>query len=173
MANFNLDTSVSYAGQKLPESKVQYLAPTVDLINNPAWVEVIASDNTSFIMPADVEVSINGTKIIEKNQILDGVVVYDHVRRGPYEIGFDFTIRSQDATGNFINVFPQDLVNLLWQQIFITDSALKVKNTYMSGLGLFEIIVAAVELETVLGSTVVRAKITAYENEQGKNLIIT
>lgn len=174
-----IDSNVQYNGNSYPRDKVKYIAQRPDPTNQPS-ITIIGGIQ----LPPDTLILVNCEKIITKDTILDGVVVFEHIARHPYEIEFDIVIREQGAingfdTGgtvsefNIMGAFPQQAINKIWDQVWKPDSVQKVTNTYLHGLGISEIVIESVRAATVRGSKNIPVKIRAYENIPGQSLIIT
>lgn len=138
--------------------------------NNPS--EVIINNVT---LPADTIIILNGEKVIAESKILDGVAVFERVSRKPFEINFEFTIRQQNfEISTLLNhpdkyIFPQDKIEYYMQNVFLPDSVATLKNTFLNGLGITEIILKPITLTTIRGSTNVLGSLKAFENFTNKN----
>lgn len=131
-----------------------------------------------FQLPGDTIPEIDGSKVLVNNKIIDGVNVTTRILRDPYNISFEGTFTQQNdygtvnANGNFY-VFPQQLLNNAWKQIWIPDSVLNVQNSYLNALGVTEIIIKSFNPSIYRGSTNIGFRIEAIENLQGQTLIIS
>lgn len=163
LADVPIDTTVQYAGKDLPAQKTQVFAPTVDLTNNPGRIII-----GNVILPTSTNIAIKGEKILAESQIIDGVSVFEHISRKPYEI--EFKVLIWDDT--FGSSFPQTTINNIWTNLWIPNTVQKVKNTYLNGLNIGEIIIKSVKPMPRLGSKNVDMIITAFENQPGETIII-
>lgn len=179
LAPVPIDPNVQYAGKVFPRDKVVYSPPAIDPTNQPSVIYI-----GGLQLPPDTLIMLTGGKIITKDPILDGVVVFEHIARHPYEIEFDLVIREQGAingfnTGDTIpgfslsGNFPQQALNKLWKQVWEPNSVQQVTNTYLNGIGILEIVIESIHPATVRGSKNIPVKIRAYENIPGQSLIIT
>lgn len=177
------DPTVNYNGSELPRDKVQPVTQQIDPTNNPSSIMV-----GGYLLPPDTLVLLNGDKIITSDVILDGVVVYEHIARKPYEIDFDIIARPLgDIAGYGINTnvnesnpgalqqksFPQQAINDIWTKIWQPDSVQPIQNTYLNSLGILEVIIKSISPATVRGTTNVPIKIKAFENIPGQSIIMT
>lgn len=178
-AEVPINPNVDYAGKSYPQDKVAFNKPGVDPTNQPSIIYI-----GGLQLPPDTLIMLTGEKIITKDPILDGVVVFEHIARHPYEIEFDLVIREQGAINGFntgdvipgfslVGAFPQQAMNKLWKQVWEPDSVQSLTNTYLNGLGIMEIVIESVRPATVRGSKNIPVKIRAYENIPGQSLIIT
>ena len=158
-------------------SKHKYFDP----YNIPNIVQLIGSDFTNIELPHDVIIYLNGEKVIATSKILDGVAVYEKILRNPCEIKFEFTIRqtqAQDQNRQDYSVynlpskdfvFPQKVAQNYFNQIWLPDSILSVTNTYLNGLGIFELIIKSIDMQGVRGSTNLPCIINCLENFKSNN----
>ena len=135
-------------------------------------------------LPIDVQISLNGTKVIAQSQILDGVSVFERVTRKPFDIDFDFTMRDQkvaQAKGlkPSINtwIFPLDETNALFGYIWEPDKVLQVQNLFLNKLGIQQVIVSDIQISTIRGNVDVPIKLKTIEDfystkTQGTTLLI-
>lgn len=162
-----VDPNVTYAGKQLPAQRKQiFLAPQVDLTNNPSLIII-----GGITLSQDTVITLDGEKVIPGSKILDGVYVAEHVGRMPYEIEFKGTLRITNST-NTVNIFPQDAIDDLFQNVWIPDTVQKIQNTYLNKLGIQEIIIKKVKSQTVRGSTNLPFTLMAMENQLGTTLIV-
>lgn len=161
-----VDPNVVYNGRSLPADKVEYVAPTKDLSNDPGLVVL-----GPITLPADTAIYINGKKVLAESKILDGVSVFERIQRDPYEIEFEIILRQKNSAG-VAYVFPQQLVQEIWEKIWLPDSVLDVQNTYLNGLGVFQIVVDSISPTTVRGSTNLPVRLHCFENVLGKSIIV-
>jgi hypothetical protein len=146
--------------------------------NNPSYIVIEGQ-----ILPPDTLIMLDGEKIIAESKILDGVMVYERVGRNPFKVDFEFNIKSNlvQIPGVNIqvdkgNVFPQDIIQSYFTDIWNPDQVVKVKNTYLNGIGIKELIIKKVNLKTVRGTINVQGSINTLENysdNKGGTLIIT
>lgn len=171
MPNFIIqDNSIQYAGKTLPRDKVPYVVPSADLTNNPSSIVL-----GGMYLPADTETYVNGEKIIAADNILDGPPVTERITGQPIEIEFEGTIRDRQYSeagtpGKWI--FPQDVINQIWNNIWAPNSVLKVINTNLNGIGIRELVIKNINYNTVKGSVNVPFRLRCYENVPGSSLII-
>lgn len=135
-------------------------------------------------LPIDVQISINGNKVIAQSQILDGVSVFERVTRKPFDIDFDFTMRDQKITAaNFLRpnkntwIFPIDQVATAFAYIWEPDQVLKVENLFLNKLGIQQVIVSDIQISTIRGNVDVPMKLKTIEDfystkTQGTTLLI-
>jgi hypothetical protein len=142
-------------------------------------------------LPLDVQISLNGDKLISSSQIIDGVTVYERVTRKPYTIDFDFVLRekttssgsntifniSYNTAGTDQWIFPLDKVAEMFQNIWSKDQVVAVENVYLNKLGIINIIINDIQIGTVRGSTDVPVRLKASEDfysvkQQGQSLLI-
>lgn len=153
----------------------------IDLQNTPHIVFLTAKNGKNqktVQLPLDVQISVNGKKIIAESKILDGVTVYERILRNPYEVQFEFTVRQvlsqpgSDATLNTTGrkdqkyVFPQDVLEDYIKNIWEPNCILNLENSYLNKVyGIFELVVTELpEVATVRGSTNVPMKLSCKEN---------
>lgn len=180
LADVPVDPNVQYAGKTLPADKVQQVDVVIDPTNQPSVIVI-----GGYTLPPDTIIMLTGKKIIAKDAILDGVVVYEHIARHPYEIEFDVIVREDGAIPGYANQintsgqqytqqpFPQIGINNIWRQIWLPDSVQQIQNTYLNGLGILEVIIEEVRPTAVRGSKNIPLKIKAYENIPGQSIIIS
>lgn len=163
LADAPINTDVNYQGKTLPDQAVKPIKEVVDLTNNPKAIIIggISLPNSSSIM-------VSGKKTIAESQIIDGVSVFEHISRKPYEIEFKFLIWDSSIHP----VFPQSVINNLWTNVWLPNSVQRVTNTYLNGLGIQQIIIESIKPMPRLGSKNVDMVIKAYENQFGQTIII-
>jgi hypothetical protein len=144
-----------------------------------------------YTLPADVIITINGSKLISQSQILDGVAVFERVTRKPCDINLDFTLRQVTTEENTVSsfgktqtisqtskwVFPMDEINYFFQKIWVKDSVLKIDNDLINNIGIYNVIVDSFDLATIRGNVDVPVKLKCFEdfysvNTQGQSLLI-
>lgn len=176
LANPPIDPNVQYAGKILPQDALPYIPPTVDQTNNPSLINI-----GGIYLPQDTEIYLNGRKVLAESQIIDGVSVFEHILRKPYEIEFNVVVRESTAIpgSNFdpfvsptSNAFPQSQLNYLWYNIWTPNTVNTITNTYLNGLGIQEIIISDISPATVRGSKNIPLRIRAFENQPGLSIII-
>ncbi len=164
-----IDPNVNYANHQLPRDKVQSLPIVIkDGTNNPSSIILSAGQNFVFL-PASTQIILKGEKIIAESQILDGVSVFEHVSRKPYEIDFDILIWNSSYNAPF----PQDVINNIWTDLWLPNTIVDVGNTYLNGIGIQQVIIKSINPAPKLGSTNVTLKIRCYENQIGQSIIIS
>lgn len=152
-----------------------------------------------FVLPFDVQISIDGDKMISETQILDGVSVYEKVTRKAADIEFAFTFRDLKnfqligkevelfSTGKTLPVgtpqrklwiFPMDDIVEYIQNIWIKDTVLNVTNSLLNKIGIDKIIVGSYTLTTIRGSIDVPVTLKCKENvysinSKGGSLILS
>jgi|ERR1035437_1455781 hypothetical protein len=167
-----IDQPVVYGGHTLPlPGGGKYLPPMPDLTNNPSLVIL-----GGIKLPIDVAVYISGEKTIAESKILDGVSVFEHVARLPYEIEFEMVIRTKnDQPGLYQDmgyIFPQKDLEAIWD-VWLLDSVVSIENTYLNGLYIDEMIIKSITPTTIRGSKNLPLRIKGYENIKGQSIIIT
>lgn len=163
LAPVPVDPNVQYNGKTLPAQAVKPVAPTFDPTNNPRLTII-----GTVALPASTNIALSGEKIIAESQIIDGVSVFEHINRKPYEIEFKFLI--WDASFN--PEFPQQIINNIWTEVWLPNTVQIVKNTYLNGLGVSQIIIKSIKPMPRLGSKNVDMVIKAYENQPGQTIIM-
>jgi hypothetical protein len=144
-----------------------------DPTNNPALVII-----NNVTLPKDALITIDGKKLLVNSKILDGVNVTERILREPYKIEIECVFRKTNSVGE-INadstfwIFDQESLNNAWNNIWLPDGVLKIKNTYINQLGVTEIIIESVNPIISRGSTNIGFKISAIENVAGQTLIIS
>ena len=87
----NGEPTFNYAGKTLPIPGGGKSQPIqTDLSNNPSLVKLGTVE-----LPRDVAIYLNCEKVIAESKILDGVSVYEHILRNPYEIEFEIVLRNR------------------------------------------------------------------------------
>jgi Domain of unknown function (DUF6046) len=189
-----VDPFVVYNGNLISRMPQPFVPIPKDLTNNPSFIfigqvvtvstgaaipglqlQTIRSLN-GFQLPLDTIITLNGKKILAESQIIDGVSVFEHISRKPYEITFDFTIRpkgTQPGVGNpaINNPFPQVDINNLWT-LWETNTVQTIQNTYLNGLKITSIIIQDIQPATVRGSLNIPVKLKVVENQHGQTIII-
>lgn len=163
LADVPIDENVQYAGKTLPAQAVKPIKPTYDATNNPKRIVI-----GTMPLPYSTNISLSGDKIIAESQIIDGVSVFEHINRKPYEIEFKFLI--WDAS--FEPVFPQETINELWTDVWEPNTVQIIQNTYLNGLGISQIIIKSIKPMPRLGSKNVDMVIKAFENQVGQTIIM-
>lgn len=164
------DTNMYYDGYTMPRDAVTPVKAPIDFTNNPSLVTIGNGDN-NLSLPSDVMVYIEGEKIIAESQILDGVSVFEHITRKPYEINFECNIWDTDADGK--QIFPQDLLDDIFQNIFLPNTVIAVTNTFLNKIGISQLIVKTISPATVRGSFKIPLRIKCYENVPGQSIIMS
>jgi hypothetical protein len=146
-------------------------------------------------LPQDTITIFDGEKIIAESKILDGVMLFERVSRKPFDIDFNFTIRSdsdftllksapksiqQQLQANFNESFsyefPQKAIEGYFSQIWNLDQVVPVVSTLLNGVGIREIIIKKITITTVRGTTSVNGVIKCLENygdNKGGTLVIS
>lgn len=167
LANPPIDPNVFYAGKQLPVQAVQTQPYVVDQSNNPSSIAI-----GGIFLPTSTQIILRGEKIIAESQIIDGVSVFEHISRKPYEIDFDITIWQGDNSNQASTRFPQQQINDIWSTIWAPNSVQNITNTYLNGLGIQQIIIKSINPQPKLGSTNVVMRMKCYENEAGQSIIM-
>ena len=161
-----------------------------DPSNNPSVVTIFDPNNSNdagFTFPFDVQISIDGEKIIAESQILDGEVVFERISTKPRDINFDFTFREKGdiQAGGTLGIagvrtytgyiFPQEALNKLYSY-WKKDSILNITNTLLNGQEIFDIVCLSHNIQTIRGNTNVTYRLSAkeaveYLDGQGQTLI--
>jgi len=145
-------------------------------------------------LPPDTITIIDGEKIIAESKILDGVAIFERVSRKPFDIDFNFTIRSdadystpknsnksiaQQIQSNFYSSkdyeFPQKAIEGYISQIWNLDQIVPVISTFLNGIGIRELVIKKVTITTIRGTTSVNGTIKCLENygdNKGGTLVI-
>jgi uncharacterized protein DUF6046 len=163
------DSNMYYNGKTLPRDAVAPQQQTIDFTNNPSLVTIGNGEN-ALSLPSDVMVMIEGEKIIAESVILDGVSVFEHIARKPYQVDFDCNIWDTDANGK--DIFPQDLLDDIFTNVFLPNTVISVTNTYLNKLGIRELIIKSISPATVRGSFKIPLRIRCYENVPGQSIIM-
>lgn len=161
-----INPTVKYAGFTLPNDAVQPQRQTQDPTNNPSGIQI-----GNVFLPATTQIIVRGEKIIAESQIIDGVSVFEHISRKPYEIDFDVTIWQGDNSDQASTSFPQQQINEIWNIIWQPNTVQTLNNTYLNGLGVQQIIVKSINPQPKLGSTNVIIRIKTYENQPGQSIM--
>lgn len=158
--------AVEYAGKQLPRDKSLKAPVPKDLTNNPSLIII-----GGITLPQDTVILMDFEKLIPGSKILDGVYVAEHVGRMPYELELEGTFRVSDPTKT-MNIFPQEEIDNLFQNVWLPDTVQPVQNTYLNRLGIQEIIIKKGKTVTVRGSTNLPFRLWAMENQVGTTLIV-
>lgn len=167
LADPPINEIVYYNGRQLPSEAVTPTPFTPDPTNNPSSIVI----GTVFL-PASTQVILRGEKIIAESQIIDGVSVFEHISRKPYEIDFDVTIWQDDNSNTASKTFPQQQINNIWSSLWTPNTVQTLNNTYLNGLGIQQVIVKSIAPQPRLGSTVLVIRIKCYENQVGQTIIL-
>lgn len=163
IADVPVDPNVSYQGRTLPAQRTQPQPIILDPTNLPSSLVI-----GNIFFPASTQIIPHAQKIIAESQIIDGVTVFEHIARKATEIDFEVLIWSNDMTP----VFPQQLVNNIWSNIFLPNTVQDVTNTFLNGIGITQVIIKSINPQPRIGSTNVILKIKALENIPGQTIII-
>lgn len=162
-----VNPDVFYHGSELPAQAKRPVQFTPDLSNNPSSIVI-----GNIFLPASTQVILRGEKIIAESQIIDGVSVFEHISRRPYEIDFDITIWQGDNSNQASTSFPQQQINNIFSDLWTPNTVQTINNTYLNGLGIQQIIIKSIAPQPRLGSTNVVIRIKAYENQLGQTIIL-
>jgi hypothetical protein len=176
------DPTVNYAGSTLPQDAAEPQVFT-DPTNTPGTVQL-----GGILMSVDTLTFLNGKKILVLTHILDGPSVFERISRDPCEIEFEGVLRMQNQgginfyntnsappglTGPLNNVFAQQYMNDVWTNCYLPDSVLNVKNSFLNGINISELVIETISVRPRRGSTDIAFKIKAFENVPGQSLIIS
>lgn len=178
------DPNVPYNGKTLAADAVTPV-PFSDPLNTPGTT-ILSNGTQQITLPPDTIIMLAGKKIIAKTNILDGVSVFERIMRDPYQIDFEGVFRMQDingtrynnttppagTTGTPNNIWPQEYLNDVWNYVWLPNTILTIKNSYLNGLGIQQIIIEEISPSTIRGSKNIPYKIKAWENVPGQSLII-
>jgi|SRR5579859_6972683 len=163
-----IDETVYYNGRRLPAQAIKPIPFFPDLSNNPSLIQI-----GNVYLPSSTQIIVRGEKVIAESQIIDGVSVFEHILRKPYEIDFDITIWQDDNNSSKASTsFPQQQLNNIWSQLWVPNTVQTLQNTYLNGLGIQQLIVKSIAPQPRLGSTVLIIRIKTYENQPGQTIII-
>ena len=129
----------------------------IDTTNQPSIVIL-----NSIQLPIDVTISLDDEKVIAESKILDGVSVYERVSRKPFNIDLNFTIREQNALGQYI--FGQKTAATIITSIWQIDEVVPVVNSFLNKLGINEIIIKNITFATDRGTTNILCSLKCLEN---------
>lgn len=175
------DPDVPYNGSVLPRDKVTP-EPFVDKTNTPGQITI-----GGIILPPDTTMNLNGKKIITDDRILDGVEVFERIGRRATIIEFQCILRMQQQGGQTFyntntappglqgpvnNIFAQQYLHDVWFKVFMPDSVVKVQNSLLNNLGIFEMVIDDCDPVTVRGTTNIPVRIRGRENVPGESLLI-
>lgn len=184
---------VAYDGKIFPRDGKQFVPLALDQSNLPSLVILGTStavgqmnldgappvtglsfstgsnSSTGVVLPADVKLSAEVQKIIAETTILDGVPVTEHIRRGPVQIEFEFTIRAKSGQDY---IFGQDFLDALFTNIIYPDTIIYVQNTALNKIGISQLICRHGAFDTVRGNINIPMTIKFIENVVGQSLII-
>lgn len=179
-----VDPTQHWDGYTLPDDKV---TPQVfsDPFNKPGLI-ILNNGTQQIALPPDTVIVPKVKKTLVQTHILDGVSVFEHIMRDPVMMEFQGVFRMQDINGTrynntnppaglvgtINNVFAQDYMNDVWNFLFIPNTILILKNSFLNGIGIQQIIVEEFAPLTVSGSKNIPYKLTAWENVPGQSIII-
>lgn len=163
-----VDPNVPYEGKNLPSQAIKPIKILPDPTNNPSAISLGPTTDIQYLLPASINIIPNGEKILAESQIIDGVSVFEHINRKPYEI--DLKIMIFDATNT--PVFPQEQIKKIWSNIWLPDTVMVIKNTFLNSLNINQVIVKSIKTQPRLGSKIVDMVIKIVENQQGQSIII-
>lgn len=183
------DPNIVYNGSTFPADKVTP-QPFSDAFNTPGQVTLI-SPTATVILPPDTKIWPHGEKHIVLTTPLDAdggnyTAFFERIRRKPYKIEIEGVFRMQNKggvtyentnppsglRGQVNNVFAQDYLNTVWNNAWIPDTVLRVKNSFLNGLGILEIVIESMSPDVVRGSKNIPFHISAWENTPGLSLTI-
>lgn len=167
LADPPINPTVRYAGFTLPNDVLPPQKSIADPTNDPSSIVI-----GNIFLPASTQVILRGEKIIAESQIIDGVSVFEHISRKPYEIDFDIKIWQGDNSNQASRTFPQQQINNIWNDVWNPNSVQVLNNTYLNGLGIQQIIIKSINPMPQLGSTILTIRIKAMENQIGQSIII-
>lgn len=184
---------VNYDGKILPRDGRQFVPLAIDQSNLPSLVILGTStaigqmnldggppitglsfstgsnSSTGVVLPADVKISAEVDKIVARTVILDGVPVTEHIRRGPVQVEFEFTIRAKNGQDY---VFGQDFLDALFTNIIYPNTLIYVQNTALNKIGISQLVCLHGSFDTVRGSINIPMTLKFIENVPGQSLII-
>ena len=135
-----------------------------------------------YLMPSDIQYDLSFDKMVAESQILDGAIVYERVTRKAVQIDFKFTVRSYEVSQpervvgifgkefKFPEVktedyyFPDTEFSEFYTKVFKIDNIIQVENSFINKLGITELVVRDMQVETILGNTDIRVKLKCSEN---------
>ncbi len=139
--------------------------------------------------PPDINITINGSKIIAESKILDGVAVFERVITEPLKIDIAFTCRQfenqpnkyLDAIGQNYSgeqILAQDVFENIFVSTFQPNRVLKIQNVFLNKIGVNEVIVQPISASLIPGSGKIFVQMTLIENytspnTQSRTLIVT
>ncbi len=135
----------------------------IDPTNNPALVIL-----NNITLPGDVIITTSEEKVIAESKILDGVMVFERLSRKPMEIGLTFTFREVN-TGQYVNsplgkyTFPQYLIEQFQTSVWEVDAILPVQNTFLNGIGIYDVVFKSKTMTTIRGNTDVLCSMKCLE----------
>lgn len=165
------DGQLPYNGHWYPREGKDVVKVDPDLTNNPSKIffTVKNGDNPpkKIELPKNTTISIDGNKVIAESKILDGVAVFERISRDPYVIDFEFKLR--ELTQGLEDVFPQQYIDQYFNDLYLSDSVVKINNTMLNNLGILELVIEKISASTILGSNNAPIRITAKENYTGSS----
>lgn len=183
---------VNYAAKVLPQDTVKYIPIPTDQTNQPSLVVLgnlgtVASPfgaytvtspppvtgaslpNGGVVLPADVVLRGDVEKVLAQTVIVDGVSVTEHIRRKPWNLEMEFTIRAKD---NNQWIFGQVFLDALYQNILVPETVIFVQNTVLNKLGITQMVIEKMSFETVRGSINIPMVFRFIESVPGQSLIV-
>jgi hypothetical protein len=173
--------NVNYTDYTLPKDAQDIIVFT-DPTNTPGQVTL-----GGIQLSVDVLTFLEDKKILIVTHILDGVSVIERISRDPCNIEFEGFLRMQDqggqqyrntnnppsgASGPINNIFAQKFLNDVWTNVFIPDTVSAVKNSFLNGIHISQVVVESIAVRPKRGSTDIACRIKAIENVPGTSLII-
>lgn len=181
--------NVPYQGKIIPADTVKYVAPKLDYTNlpqlvilstDPAAISAVNNptlsvgglilDSGAIALPADVKIGHDVEKVIADTTIVDGVQVTEHIRRKPYVIEMEFTIRARNGQEWF---FGQDFLAALQQKIILPPTVIYVHNTLLNKMNISQLILRKQAGDTIRGSINIPIQLRFTENVVGESLIMS
>lgn len=177
-------TTVTYAEKTLPNDKATPVTFS-DPFNTPGLI-LLNNGVQQIQLPPDTVVIPEGEKRLAMTFIVDGPSVFERIQTKPRRLEFRGTFRMQDiggtrynnttpppgATGWVNNVFPQEYINDVYNYVFLPNTVLTLKNSFLNGIGILELIVENIIFEPRPGTTNVGYSLAAWENQRGQSIII-
>jgi len=176
--------NINYNGAQLPRDAAK-LAAFKDFLNKPGEIK-LNNGVQEIVMPPDTVIIPDAEKLLVKTNILDGVSAFERILRFASFMELRGTVRMQDIdgtrynnttppaglTGNINNVFPQEYINDIWEYVFLPNTVLVLKNSFLNGIGIQQVIVEKMSYMPGQGTTNVGYRLGVWENVNGPSLII-
>jgi len=168
----NTPSMCTIGAQVVTETQVETL-DTGEVISYP--VQRIVGGVT---LPADVNIEPNFEKFIVLDNILNGAPVTEYVSRKATKFTITATFRAQYNNGQInandltANIFPQDLLETFFQQVFQPNGSISIQNSILNGLGITNIIVQSMKPKFTNGSYNIGLTLECYEDVAGSSLLL-